>query len=1394
MNDPYLFDDVFNRPPRVYARWRTETVELPEPPIPSPRSAQPSWITIGMPILSAAVLIGAMTLISRGGGAGLLFGIPMAVMAVMGVVTTLVTTRSQAKRAEQEFQERKAFFETRLSETQQRLHDLYTEEQRIRREANPKLEKLLRIAGALGVGMLPEERLWERRINDPDFLELAIGVGRLPFSTTIRVPQPPRDSPADPRLFALEQRYRMLDNVPITLSMREIGSLGIAGPRPEALALLRALIWQAAVFHAPTELRIAVVAPRDAAHEWDWAPWLPHTIPLNNDSEFNARMYASDDGAVTELMSDLLDQLSRRRDLQEQQKQKDATQPPVFTPILVIVDGVERVRDQPVLSQIMRYGPLYNMLALFLVKRWEDIPSECGAMLDLQSDQPRWMRAGGQWSSEPFRVETAEATVRRSDSLVRRLAPLKVAESGSNQDVPRNVRLFELLDIKDEADLKPPVFWSMPPQRTWHPDVPIGQKAGGHPLYIDLYEHVHGSHGIIAGATGAGKSVLLQGLIAALAIKHSPLHMQLLLIDFKGGASLAQLARLPHTVGFVTDLEGRLAERAMTAIKSELRYRKMLFRSAEAQVKSKVENISEYREKARTGMPPLPNLLIVIDEFDEMVQSYREFVAELVRVVKQGRSLGVHLLLASQQPAKAVTDDIRTQLKYFIALRLGSSEDSREMLQKPDAAFLPTNIPGRAYFRVGGQTILFQVGHVASAYQARDEVDATPPDVIVLYEPGEENFQPGPTPAVAARKSRETDLDVLVRALQETGVDFFQQEFQRSGWQPRPIWQPPLPPRLALSELEPVHTGNLTQEVKRAWQTAADHDDWLRAVIGRLDIPQESRQEPFSISLDDSHLAVVGASGSGKTMLLRTLLLSLALTHSPRDIWCYVIDTGGQGLTMFDDMPHVGGVIQARDRERVRRLFSMIDREILRRQDLFRTTGASDLATYRREQGQPLPAWLIVIDKLALLREEFKDKSGFDTVTDDIIRLVRTGRTYGIHFVITADSVRDMTYQLFSLLDARIALRLPEVHDYSDVLGGRATSQIPATLPGRGLLMHAEQGLLELQVALPLLDRPDPAAAQSDDDQASLLDSELRADLKATITVLHTTWQRMPAAADSQPTPIALLPDQISLGQLDPRHFERRDLDEIMSVPIGKEHVSLGVSHMRFSRITPHNLLVGGRRSGKTTALRSILLGLAQCYSETQLRFIIIDSNRRGLRTLSDLPHTALYAVTEPEIKTAVSRLEQIGTPDAAPACRWLIAIDDYDISYKNMESQFKMAWDQVNLFSVLKQLATDGGEYGMHLLVAANIQYAEESGEITRALDAGRNGLILWPHKYDRGTRLLDATLPVGERESALPPGRALLVQEDLHMLAQVALAPEADLERLIASLPQALEHSLSV
>jgi S-DNA-T family DNA segregation ATPase FtsK/SpoIIIE len=1357
MTHPPSSKSVFNRPPRIKPAIPQADISLPSPPAKPNDRASTNWIVMAMPVISVLIMVGAMAALSQGRNA-VVFAVPMTAMAVMGVVTTMVTGRSQRKQNHQEYEERVAFYEEQLAERSDDLRALYQTEQTTRLYLNPGAAELWQIAGTHDE---PSARLWERRLHDEDFLELRVGLGQLPLSSQIEVPQPQGSAPVDRRLFDLRRQYQTLRGVPITVGLAQAASLGIAGPAEATGGMLRSILWHMLVLHAPTELRIALVASEATRSQWEWLRWAPHSVPMSNDTAASARMVAHEPEAVNTLMSNLLDVLSRRRDMVE--KSKDSSDgPPAFPHLCVVIDNIDQVRGQPVVSEILSHGALFNMSVIFRLAAWQDIPSACRVMLDIQPGGGRIAYAANAWSADVFAVDQAD--LKRSDELARHLANIQVADTGGNQDIPRSVRLFDLLNIQNEHDLMPPPYWAQDPLSAWHADVPIGKRSGDKPLFIDLYENKHGPHGIIAGATGAGKSVLLQCMIAALVIKHSPIRLQLLLIDFKGGASLAMFEPLPHTVGFVTDLEGRLAERAMTAIKSEIRYRKTILRQAA------VQNITEYREKAaQEGLKPLANLIIVIDEFDEMAKFYSEFVTELVRVVKQGRSLGVHLLLATQQPSKAVTDEIRTQLKFFIALRLGSSEDSREMILKPDAAFLPTDIPGRAYFRVGAEMELFQVAQITSEYHQPGQSRTNQP-VVKLRSPAADK---APRHA-APKEKKETDLDVLVRALAAVGESVLLAEQGRSGWERRPIWQPPLPSRLTLAE----ELDLTVDAIPQLWQTPPAGDQWLKAVIGRLDIPQMSHQEPLALRLTDGHVAVTGSPSSGKTTLLRTLILSLATSHGADDVWFYAIDAGGQGLSTLSQLPHVGSIIQVRDRARIRRLMTMLSTEINQRQGLFRQAGVSDLASYRHETGERLPAIVTIIDKIAMLREEFGENH-LDSIIDDLVRLVRIGRSYGIYFVITADQTRDYSYRLLSLLEQRVSLRLPDLYDYSDFLGSRVTMQIPATIPGRALINHPDYAVLDSQIALPTLDPPDPESSDDDSvEQASIMDSELNTDLKEQVASLRAQWLSQPGRESAQP--IELLPDQLSMATLDPALLQRQPLGDGMLVPIGKEEMSLKVVSLPLSQQTPHVLLLGGRRSGKTTTIRTMALALAHRYSADELKFVFIEINRRNLRPLEALPHTVRYANSEADIKELTPFLQQW---DAASGQRLVIFIDDYNLGRESMSDQFSNSYSEPNnFFAFLGGVATNGADRGLHLVVSTYMQFSDSSGVI-KTLEDSLNGLILAPSKYD-STKLMGVNLPI-KRDSEQPIGRCLMVQYEGNSTIQAAYIPDIQVQEWIDRVP---------
>ncbi|HYF63724.1 MAG TPA: hypothetical protein VD886_12970, partial [Herpetosiphonaceae bacterium] len=316
MTQPQSSKTVFNRPPRIKPGIPKAEVRLPSPPANANERSSTNWIIMAMPVISVLIMVGAMAALNQGRNA-VVFAVPMTAMAVMGVATTLVTTRSQRKQHQQEFEERVTFYEEQLAERSDELRALHQTEQTARLYLNPGAAELWQIAGTHEE---PTARLWERRLPDKDFLELRVGLGQLPLSSTIEVPQPQNNAPVDRRLFDLRRQYQTLRGVPITVPLAEAASLGLAGPADATAGLLRSILWHLLVLHAPTELRIAMVASDATRAQWEWLRWAPHTVPMSNDAAPGARMVAHEPEAVNALMSNLLDVLSRRRDMVEKNK------------------------------------------------------------------------------------------------------------------------------------------------------------------------------------------------------------------------------------------------------------------------------------------------------------------------------------------------------------------------------------------------------------------------------------------------------------------------------------------------------------------------------------------------------------------------------------------------------------------------------------------------------------------------------------------------------------------------------------------------------------------------------------------------------------------------------------------------------------------------------------------------------------------------------------------------------------------------------------------------------------------------------------------------------------------------------------------------------------------
>jgi S-DNA-T family DNA segregation ATPase FtsK/SpoIIIE len=918
------------------------------------------------------------------------------------------------------------------------------------------------------------------------------------------------------------------------------------------------------------------------------------------------------------------------------------------------------------------------------------------------------------------------------------LSVLKVIEEGEDTvPLPMNLRLLDLLELPCADQLDVEQWWNTGP-RFGCLRVPIGQGING-PIWLDLNESAHGPHGIIAGTTGSGKSELLQSLIVGLAITHHPHLVNFVLVDFKGGAAFKLFEKIPHTVGMVTDLSGRLTERALVALKSELKRREHILSQANA------KNITQYQAMRQDPQnlavsEPLPYLLIIIDEFAELAKEHPTFIEGLVSVVQKGRSLGVHLILATQKPTGSVNANIWSNLKFRICLRVASLQDSRDVLGRSEAGLLPSTIPGRAYFQIGAEIFeLFQ--------SARTSLPARISNI----------------PSSDSMYEEMTDMQVLMRLLEPyqatLGADLF-----------RP-WPDPLPHRIYLPDMYQRSTPFIRTNT-HADASKTPPYGWLRFPVGLVDLPPEQRQEPFLLDLPrEGHMLIAGASGTGKSTLLRTIITSLAFTHSPAQLHLYLIDFGGQALRIFEKLPHVGGIFGEGDEEYIHRLMRKLQGIIEERKQTFMHYQIDDFLAYQRyrqSNGTPtlpeLPAVVLVIDRFS----EFRQIHEKDM--EILLTIARHGRTYGVYLVLTLDRSGGLPMQFTSLMELRIIFRMVEVTDSLILLGKNDAAYLDPSLPGRGYKRGKTPQ--EVQIALPVV-------GEDEDEQNQQLDELITAVAKEAETY-HV--QHAPA--------IRLLPEYVRLSELLAETTQLAESNAgssaALRLHLGIEDLSLLPIALELSAETPHVLVAGGPGSGRTSVLHLCLFALANHQSSgfpshESARIVLVDF-RRSSRLLRSLPGVWMYADTverllevievlksELEARTAILS-EELQSEEEEESLGGMMApivlvIDDYDML--NILAK--------NPLTDLKEFLLRARDLRFHVIVAGSPNDLARPDALLQQVRSCRIGMILGGDPNDQPL--------LGVRISDFPPGRGHLVRRNRRYLVQVAHAePKEIISRLTA------------
>ncbi|MFF3600370.1 FtsK/SpoIIIE domain-containing protein [Kitasatospora indigofera] len=1262
----------YNRPPRIAPHLDAERIRLPMPP------TAPSRRPFPLLLMVAPMVLGMVMVAVFHSYFYLVFILFSPLMALSNWIVGRRGNRKAHELAEARYRQRRRALEGEIRTAADR-------ERVVRGLAGPDPATV----GLTAVG--PGSRLWERRRRDPDHLVLRLGT----------VDQPSVKELDDP---ARDENHRTvrwnIPDVPIGVEIAEYGVVGVAGAGEPVQALARWLVAQSAVLHSPRDLRIVVLTERAGAEGWEWVRWLPHLRPaaaggpvvsIGNDPESTANR-------ISELVAQIQ---ARQRALGSSMGKAMFNEPDV----LVIADRARQLRDVPGMVQVLTDGPRVRVFSVCLDEQERLLPEECAAVV-LAAGHRLTVRRTGAPDITDVRADLVDTDW--CEQVARALAPVRDVSPEHDAGLPQQVKLLDLLRLEPPAPAELLARWRRRPAST---GFLLGTGYDG-PLTLDLVRD--GPHALVAGTTGSGKSELLQSFVASLAAANRPDELTFVLVDYKGGSAFRECAELPHTLGMVTDLDAHLVERALESLGAELRRRERLL----AEVAAK--DHPEYRSKrlADPTLAPLPRLLLVIDEFATLVREVPDFVPGLIGIAQRGRSLGIHLVLATQRPSGAVTSDIRANTNLRIALRVTDSTESQDIIDTSEAVHIPASAPGRALVRLGHRsTVPFQGAWAGAARPGTGSGPARPAGAPVRAAElswarlGRPVAMPlGDSDPGAPAAPAPTDLQALVAALREAaaGLDDFVP-------QPSP-WLPALAEHVLLDDLTALLPG---------------HDGPLPPIPYALeDVPQLQERRVATADLATfGHLYVIGAPRSGRTQVLRTLAGSAARTASSADVHIYGIDAAGGGLAALSALPHCGAVVSRHDLERLERLLHRLTAELTARQEScseHSAAGLNELRALLPRAERPAHILLLIDgwDALSGLLDDHDNGRLVDLVT----RLLREGAAAGIHVI--ASSERSLLGgRLAAHNDHKLLLRQGDRNDYQ--LVGLSPGKVPAAVPpGRG--WHALSGT-ETQVAL-------LAPGEGGQEQAKAL---------AAIGI-ETTRRDAAVPAARRPFPVASLPRSVDFAEA--YETVEAGLRRPMWGLLGMGGDDAGPVGVDFAGPSAAFAVLGPPGSGRSTVLASLAVSLLA--GGTSL--VVLTPRHSPLRALARHPLARVLTEPDPAAELVQAALDDLGGPR-------VIVVDDADLLAMP-------ACDRV-----LKETATFGRDRGLGLLYAgpADALQVAMGGWVTAAKRA-RRGLLLAPKSLQEGdmigirlpVHLIRATPVTGRGWTTGRAGEAMAVQVPLTVL----------------------------
>ncbi|MBR5798740.1 MAG: type VII secretion protein EssC [Lachnospiraceae bacterium] len=1011
----------YKRSPRIIKKVPTETIKIQNPPSKKELSKTSLAQIILTPLVMMAITVALSIFMKR--GIFVLMSVASTVVSIIGSVCKFIRDK---KDTITQNRQREEIYDEYLLSVRKQIYQAKTAEEEAYAYNYPSINRIESMINHYS------SRIYERSAGDEDFLTFSIGHREAPVSFQVEFSYNDLLLEKDPLEQEAEEIRSSLAQIaqkPMVVDLKK-AHVGLVGDKAVIHEQLQLIVSQIAFAQSYREVQIINVFDHKYKEHFQWMRWLPHAriqalnVFGNIDSE---RMRDQVLGSMHQILKE------RKNKLEENKKETR------FLPYyLFIIDEPKLIMDHSIMEYLSKEGANLGFSIIYTSHMRANLPENIGTVIMLENS------AEGTLLLENKEIKNLSFHLNRAmdvdfDTMARNLSVL-IHEQGIVSHIPESVTFFDMYHIKHPKQLNIAKRWQ---KSESHKSlaVPLGLRAPEDYLYLNLHEKAHGPHGLVAGTTGSGKSEIIQSYILSLAVNFHPYEVGFLLIDYKGGGMAGLFKNLPHLLGTITNLDGSESMRAMASIKSELARRQRIFSQ------NNVNHINSYNKLYKLGevSEPIPHLFLISDEFAELKKEQPEFMKELVSAARIGRSLGIHLILATQKPSGVVDDQIWTNSRFKLALKVQNEADSKEMLKTPDAASITQ--PGRAYLQVGNNEIyeLFQSAWSGAVYSEEDSGVVVDDRVYLMNELGQGELVNGETDrGQQVEQIKATQLDVVIDEIHQVFSEMDIPQVKRP-------WLPPLQHRL----LSPYVSVPGEEELAKA-----EHTLDLTISIGLVDIPEQQLQCEYKVNLvKDGNIAFFATAGYGKSVFLETAVLSLALKNSVDNLNFYLCDFGNNALISLSALPHTCDYITVDDNERLTKLSAIIQQEIKERKKLFAEKMVQNFDVYNQTVKEPLKAIVIIVDNYDIVKELGPEIEDFFTKTG------RDGLGLGIYLIISAGRSSGVKYTAINNFKNKIAGYLLDTTEAANLVG--KSTYKPVAVEGRCLVKMDQVNVMQTYTMVP---------------------------------------------------------------------------------------------------------------------------------------------------------------------------------------------------------------------------------------------------------------------------------------------------------------------------------------